>query len=187
MRDDATALGTVLQLREWWDDLAEKGPSFGYHANPLKTWLVTKASCYSDVVAACAGTNVNVSQDGHPHLSAALGTSDYSNHFVAEKVNTWSGELKLLSAIAKTQPHALYAALTHGLSSRWVFLSRTMPYISNHLQQLEGIIRTILIPSLTARPPPSDIECDLLALPARLGGLGLWDPSRRCDSEFAAS
>ena len=185
--DDATALGTVSQLRVWWDDLAEKGPSFGYHANPLKTWLVTKASCHSDAVAAFAGTNVNVSQDGRPHLGAALGTPDYSNHFVAEKVNTWSGELKLLSAIAKTQPHAAYAALTHGLSSRWAFLSRTMPNISNHLQQLEGIIRTILIPSLTARPPPSDIERDLLALPARLGGLGLWDPSRRCDSEFAAS
>ena len=43
--DDASALGTITNLREWWDELARLGPSYGYHPNPSKTWLVTKEEC----------------------------------------------------------------------------------------------------------------------------------------------
>ena len=35
--DDATALGTVSDLRTWWDAIFEIGPGYGYYANPKKT------------------------------------------------------------------------------------------------------------------------------------------------------
>ena len=38
--DDASAGGTVPDLRRWWDKLQSIGPLFGYHPNPCKTWLV---------------------------------------------------------------------------------------------------------------------------------------------------
>ena len=49
------------------------------------------------------------------------------------------------------------------------------------------IIRTKLIPALTGRPPSNDTERDLLALPARLGGIALSIPTQATDSEFLSS
>ncbi len=106
---------------------------------------------------------------------------------VSENVSKWSSELQLLSEIAITQPHAAYTAFTHEFSSRWYYLSRTSLNISNILQPLENIIRTVFIPTVTGRPPPNDSDRDMFALPARLGGLGLRIPTRQCDLEFSAS
>ena len=40
--DDATAAGKVDHVYEWWTSLNTIGPSYGYHANPAKTWLIVK-------------------------------------------------------------------------------------------------------------------------------------------------
>ena len=56
-------------------------------------------------------------------------------------------ELKQLSTIAKTQPHAAFAAYTHGLKNKWSYLSRIMPDIGPRLQALEDILRSDLIPT----------------------------------------
>lgn len=39
--DDATAVGTISNLRTWWDALASLGPSYGYFPNAAKTWPLT--------------------------------------------------------------------------------------------------------------------------------------------------
>ena len=82
-------------------------------------------------------------------------------------------ELYSLAAIALSQPHAAHAAFTHGLSSKWFYLTRTIQGIGSLFQPLETIIRSKLIPALTGQPPPSDEMRDLLALPTRLGGIAL--------------
>ncbi len=65
--DDGSALGTVTNLREWWDELARLGPGYGYFPNPSKTWLDTKEDCHSNAVAAFEGTNINVTSSGRPY------------------------------------------------------------------------------------------------------------------------
>ena len=55
------------------------------------------------------------------------------------------------------------------------------------LQPLEELLRTKFIPSLTGRAAPSDLERELLALPARLGSLGLLNPSYLSTTEYSAS
>ena len=57
----------------------------------------------------------------------------------------------------------------------------------SYYQQLENIICTIFIPTVTGQPPPSDTNRDMFVLPTRLGGLGLPNPSRQSDLEFSAS
>jgi len=42
-------------------------------------------------------------------------------------------------------------------------------------------------PTLTGRPPPSDLECSLFALPARLGGVEIDEPSKNADRELQPS
>ena len=185
--DDAAALGSITDLRNWWDNINNLGPSYGYYANSAKTWLVTKDYFLFDAVAAFAGTNVNVTSAGHPHLGVALGTPEYTNKFTSEKIDQLSSELRLLSEIAITQPHAAFAAFSHGFSSRWSYLSRTQPNISDLFLPLENIIKTVFIPTITGRPPPNDTDRDMFALLARLGGLGLCNPAKQCDMEFSAS
>ena len=81
--------------------------------------------------------------------------------------------LSVLSGFADSQPHAAYSVFTHGLSSKWLYLCRTV----RHLQPLESTIRFNLLPPLTGKDPPNDQLRNLFALPARYGGLGIVPPS----------
>jgi len=71
--------------------------------------------------------------------------------------------------------------------SKWTYLTRSIKDISHFLQPLEDIIRTKFIPALTGKPAPNDDLRALLALPCRLGGLGLVNPTRTADQEYSAS
>ena len=102
-------------------------------------------------------------------------------------MKTWIEEIQTLEEIASTQPHAVYSALVHGVSSQWLFITRTTTDIEHLLQPLEDAIHQILIPALTGRPPFSKVERDMLALPSRLGGLGIPNPSSNSQSSFHAS
>jgi len=185
--DDACACGKLNRLFRWWRHLCSVGPSFGYFVNACKTWLVTKESLRSDAEVLFAGSGVNVTCDGRPYLGAAIGTTAYIEDSVSKKVQVWSEEVKQLSKIAESQPHAAYCAFTHGLSSRWLYICRTVPGISSCLQPLDNIICQVFIPTITGRSPPSDSLRKLFSLPARWGGLGLPVPSLICATELAAS
>ena len=85
-----------------------------------------------------------------------------------------------LANIAASQPHVAYACLTHGLTSKWAYLNRTTPAISDLHQPLKDLI-------LTNRPPPNDLDRRLFALPARLGGLAINNPTDAESIFFASS
>ena len=96
-------------------------------------------------------------------------------------------QIKRLAKIASSQPHAAYAAFTHGLSCRWSYLMRTIPDIQDLFQPLESEIHQTFIPILTGRSPCSSLERDLLSLPARLGGMGLINPTSLSQHAFLTS
>ena len=139
------------------------GPSYGYHANALKTWLVVK----KEFQPLAESTQVQITSEGHPHLGTPLGTPDYVSQYVSDKVHrslNYSLQLPTLN-------HMLL------LHMDWLsFLSRTVPSISHHMKVLENIVQTELIPSLTGCPPLNEIDRKLMALPVRLGGLGIGIP-----------
>ena len=128
-----------------------------------------------------------MTSDGRPHLGAAIGSWEFVTSHVNSKVNEWLSSVKCLAAIARTQPHDAFSALTHGLTSKWIYLSRTTPDIGPLLKPLDDALRSDLLPALTGRPPPSDMEYALFALPARLGGLGIGIPSRIAPRELHSS
>ena len=185
--DDATGAGTCESLRKFWDNLLTLGTGYGYYPNGSKTYLVVKPEHIVKARELFADTDVNITTEGKRHLGAAIGTRDFIESYVAGKVKKWVEEIHQLSEIAQTQPHAAYCAYTHGLSSRWTYLSRTIPDISTLLQPLEDAIHQYLIPALTGRPPCSDEERDLLALPVRLGGMGISNPTQMSSHAFESS
>ena len=185
--DDAAAVGKVSDLREWWEMLTKEGPSFGYFPNPNKTWLVTKEGFHTLGSYFFDWTGVNTTSDGRPYLGAPIGSPHYVENYVLSKVSSWCSLVSNLAEFATTQPHAAYSALNHGLSSKWTYLCRTTPNISQLMIPLDEILRTHLLPSLTGNPPPNDMESTLFALPAREGGLGIRIPSKQADQEYKSS
>ena len=184
--DDASAGGKTSDLRVWWDSLVSSGPHFGYNPNPHKTWLVVKPEHLPAAEEHFRGSGVNITTQGHRHLGAPLGSKSFVEEFIRDKIRYWESEIKHLSDIAKFQPQAAYAVFTHALKNRWTFLMRTVPGIDLLMQPIEEAIRHQLLPALTGRHGITDLERDLLALPARHGGLGIVDPTRTANNQFKA-
>ena len=134
-----------------------------------------------------SNTNVNLTADGLPVLGSPIGTPTFTSNYVAEKVQEWVSELEALTNIADSQPHAAYSALTHGLYSKWNYIAQTTPGIEQDLQPLEDSIRMKLLPKLTGREPPCEVERCLFALPARAGGFNLPDPTSFSTTQYRDS
>ena len=183
--DDATAGGKLNNLREWWDCLTNIGPEYGYFPNASKAWLVVKEGYKDEATSAFEGTQVVITEEGQKYLGSAIGKQTFIESYVQRKVTTWIDELERLSSIAITQPHAAFAAFTHGLTSRWTYLARTTPNIADLIKPLEETIRKVFLPNLTGQNAFNDMERDMLALPARLGGLGILDPCRMSELHYS--
>ena len=184
--DDATACGKISNLKTWWDEMTKKGPEYGYFPNAAKTWLVVKEEKLEEAHSIFRGTNVSITSDGRKLLGAAIGTAHFVNSYVQQKVAKWTQEVEELSNIAITQPHAAYSAFTHGLISKWTYLSRTIPDIESHMKPLEDAIRQKLLPTITGQNAFNDLDRQLLALPVRHGGLGIIDPTKRTELHHSA-
>ena len=103
------------------------------------------------------------------------------------KVKGWIKEVEILADMAKTEPHSAYTAYTHGLQHRWRFVMRTIPGTSTFLQPLENSIRNVFLPALLRSHALRDDERALLALPPRLGGMGITSPEKLADVEHRNS
>ena len=131
-------------------------------------------------------TAVNVTVQGQKHLGAVIGSREYLEEYVSEKVTNWISEVTKLAEFALSQPQACYAAYTFSLKHRWTYFLRTLPDIQDLLEPLENAISKILIPAITEHIC-SRLDRDILALPVRLGGLGMTNPCLEAHLEQSSS
>ena len=118
-------------------------------------------------------------------MGAVIGSETFKETYVQNKVNKWVEDVVELAKIADDEPQAAYASFTKAISHRWTYVQRTIPNISHLFMPLEDAIRNQLIPSLVGRKI-SQIERRILALPVRLGGMGIRNPTMSSE-EFDAS
>ena len=146
----------------------------------MKTHLLVKKEHIESVNAAFADTGITITTEGKDYLGGAIGYTPFIKQFIERKTQSWLKELKTLCEIAKSQPHATYAAFTHGLCSKWNYALRVTNLEelsgSELLQPLETAVTSQFIPALTGQSPPGDSVRKLLAFPAHLGGMGLINP-----------
>jgi len=135
--DNAAACGKISALCAWWDQASSLGPYFSYFPNSSKTFLVTKQQFSSIGKETFCDTAVKVTTNGRPHLGAPIGTSEYVEKFIVVKIDCW---------ISEVYP---YASFTHGLISRWLYVSCTVPDMSSSFHPLEKALITKFIPALT--------------------------------------
>ena len=143
--EDATDGGLIQNVKDWWDLLKTAGPAYGYHPNAAKLWLVVKeTSC--EQTKECfegTGTGIHITTEGR-----RIGEKHYSDSYVEKAISSLTKLVSCLAEVARSQPHAAYTILTHGLVNKWTFLSRTIDIRQEQLQPLESTIRNHLIPTL---------------------------------------
>ena len=81
-----------------------------------------------------------------------------------------------LSLITKTHPQAAYSAFTSGYKDKFTFFMRTIENIENFILPLDKVIKQKLIPALFNDFRISDELRSLIALPCKLGGVGIINP-----------
>ncbi|XP_068704061.1 uncharacterized protein [Montipora foliosa] len=185
-QDDASAAGSISEIKQWWDGLNTLGPDIGYFPNAKKCWIIAKPEKEALVREAFKDTVINVTVEGQKHLGAVIGSRDYLQEYINEKVTSWVNEVAQLAEFARAQPQTSYAAYTFGLKHRWTYFLRTLPDIQDLLEPLEEAISQVLIPAIVERKC-SKLDRDVLALPVRLGGLGLSNPCHEAAREHASS
>ena len=119
--DDATDAGSVEELKKWWDELVETGPSLGYYPNAKKCWLITKPEREDAARSIFDETAINISTQGQKHLGAAFGSRTYLEKYANGKVEEWVDQVRKLAEFATSQPQACYAAFTLALKHRWTY------------------------------------------------------------------
>ena len=176
--DDAASGGRLHALRRWWDNLATVGPSYGYYPNATKTYLLVKPDRREEAIGIFQGTAGQITCEGRRYLGGALGSEEFSNLTFEAKVVEWTEEVTKLAEFARSQPHAAFAAFTHGLIGRWTYAIRVSTvFLQDAIKPLEDAISQRLIPALTGQTAPGANIRALFALPARFGGLGLINPT----------
>ena len=171
--DDITAVGTFDALRKWWDNIVDLGPKFGYQPQPKKSWLIVKKSKIEEAKQHFRGTNIQITAAGERHLGAVIGSKEFRAKYCEEKIQTWIDEIIILSEIALTEPQAAYACFVSGYQHKFTYFIRTIPEMEEYLQPLEEVIRHRFLAAITGGHLVNDMERDLIALPPRLGGLGI--------------
>ena len=122
-----------------------------------------------------------VRSECHPWWQAIPWCSDWFprifEEYVSSKVRAWSSSINVLSDVAKSQPQAAFSALmTHGLLNKWTYLRHVVPD-SHLLVPLDEVLKCVLsliyslwhltnsmVPAITGRSPPNDLESDIFAL-----------------------
>ena len=185
--DDASGAGSLQNLKQWWDSLNSIGPSYGYYPKASKSCLVVHPADEEVARDVFSASDINITTEGKRYLGAALGSTSFIEDFVKTKVEEWNVEIERLANVAGSQPQAAYAAFIHGTCSKWKYLCRTVPHRGPLLQPIEDKLHQRLIPAITGRPPCSQAERSLLALPIKMGGLALANPVTTANQDYESS
>jgi hypothetical protein len=154
---------------------------------PSKSWLILKdESKLKQCPELFESSPINITLEGKRHLGAALGSNDFKNEYIDEKVQKWVKNIQTLADIAKTQPHAAYAAFTHGELHKYTYFLRTIANISENLKPLDDAIDNIFLPALFGTNI-TESERKIFSLPIKDGGMGIRTLATNSDSSYSVS
>ena len=85
--DDATGSCPLQYVRKWWDELSESSSPLGYFPNAKKCWLIIKPEREQAATEVFRDAAINVTLEGHKHLSAAVRSRSFLEEYVGEKVD----------------------------------------------------------------------------------------------------
>ena len=87
-------------------------------------------------------TGINITEDGKYQLGAVIGSIEYCENYVTQKVNTCLDKLNTLCDIARIEPQAAYSCFVTGYKHKFTYIMRTNPNISHQLEKIDDLILT---------------------------------------------
>ena len=138
--DDLAGVGSLEDLKVWWDKIATVGPKIGYYAKAEKSWLIVKPQYVERANGIFKDSGLNITTKGRRHLGAVIGSEGFKAQYVKDKVAGWVKELQKLTEIAMSEPHAAYSAFTFGFKSKFNYSMRTVSGISELLAPLDEAV-----------------------------------------------
>ena len=106
-------------------------------------------------------------------MGASLGSKKYKEECLSSKVDEWIAQLQILSQIARTQPQAAYSAFITGFRHKISFYMRTISGGFTQFKRLDEVVQSEFIPVIIGGVFCNEMERKLIALPPKLGGLGI--------------
>ena len=97
--DDASAFGSLVEIRKWWDGINTLGRSYGYFPNAAKTTLLVK-DAYNEACEVLEGSGVNVVTDGVNVLGCPIGVESFVQSKADLAIEDWCREVELLAEVA---------------------------------------------------------------------------------------
>ena len=95
----------------------------------------------------------------------------------------WCKEIAELSLIAKTHPQAVYSAFTSGYKHKFTFIIKTIENIENFMLLFDEVVKQKLIPALFNDFQILEVLGSLVALPVKVGGLAIINPTEMANEE----
>ena len=172
--DDSSAQGSLDSLKEWWDQLNQEGPGYGYSPQGSKTYLVVHPEDIDDAHGMFQGTGIKV-VTGNRFLGGYIGQPNDKQDFVKKKVKGWIQQVEQLSEVGKVQPQSAHAAFCKSMQFKWQYLQRVVDSEEDAYNPLKMTLRNMFIPAIVGGPVSPE-ECDLFSLPVNKAGLALTDP-----------
>ena len=183
--DDSSALGKLLGILVWFRALRRIGPSYGYHPEAAKCFLIVKPEFEQIARELFESEGVQI-VTGKRFLGGYVGDEEGRAAFLREKVEGWVHSVCALASAARNLPQTAHAAMTRSLQMEWDYVLRVVITDECALSPLREAIAKEFLPALFDGPvTPS--EADLMLLPARFGGTGIRDPIDRATAAYPAS
>ena len=189
--DDYTSAGQAQANVSALRFLVENGERYGYYPEPSKSVYVCKGEDEDEArrCFAAAGITTVKFRRGHRYLGSYVGSGDQKVEYVEEKVRDWIGCVKVLAAMAKKYPQAVYTGYSLCLQAEWQYLCRVTPDIAHLLEPLEAVIRKELLPAFLG-VGEADITNkfrEQLGVAVRRGGFGIGNPMEAATKNYDAS
>lgn len=116
-----------------------------------------------------------------------MGTQDEKKAYANKKIDEWVSKTRKMTEAAHSSPQAVHTAFTKSLQCQWAFLQRVVEGTGDVFKPLWHVISRELIPAIFGRDILGRNEVEVLALPARLGGIGMINPTIDRESSFQSS
>ena len=184
--DDASACGKISDIYSWWSTLVKKGFLYGYFPNSSKTYLVVKKDHLGTAKDVFCDSNIQITTSGRPLLGAAIGSEEFIESLLKRRLLLGYLNYPLLHLLLSLSLMQHTVNLLMGLFINLIsFAVFNVIFVTCY--NLLRISLLSLITVLTGRPPLGSIERGLVALPVRLGGLGLLKITEIANIEYNAS
>jgi hypothetical protein len=179
--DDSSAIARFAKLVTWLTRLMEEGPKYGYFPEPAKSYLIVAPDMVEEAKQIFKGALTVKVVTGTRFLGGFVGEETERRQYVEKKVKGWVALTTKLADVAELQPQAAHTAYRLSLSAQWSYMLRVVPRARMELKPLEEVIATKFLPALMGGHV-TERERAVFSLPARMGGMGVRDPSTEAQS-----